>query len=48
MNVLGRMRIGIRVVIKESAFDCCGGKNKMKAIVKFSSAAHKLQTAAFP
>lgn len=35
VNILGRMRVGIRLVIKESVFDSCGGKNKMiEAIVK--------------
>lgn len=35
VNILGRMKIGLRVVIQESAFDSCGEKNKMmEAIVK--------------
>lgn len=29
VGILGRLRIGVRVVIKESSFDSHGGKNKM-------------------
>lgn len=35
VNILGRMRVGIRLVIKKSAFGSCGEKNKIiEAIVK--------------
>lgn len=29
VDILGRLRIGVRVVIKENSFDSHGGKNKM-------------------